>query len=162
MYAWFTEETYVPFLALLYPPVTPFDNKLNELTQLYSNDDDKILNCAKEFISGKPLSTEMTKIAVFGRFFRGQQSKGHDIAIEIFSKLVTMTKLPLELHLIGFIQAGQANQEYATELLNNSTKLNLNIIFHFNAEPDEIGKLLPTIAILWHLTGIIYLNYLYK
>jgi hypothetical protein len=162
MYGWFTEATYVPYLALLYPPVTPFDKKLNEYTQLYSEDDDKLLQYAKQFISGKPSPSIMTKIAVFGRFFTGQQSKGHDIAVEIFRKLVTMTKAPIELHLIGFIHAAEESQEYAKELQNNCTKLNLNIIFHFNALAEEISNLLPTISILWHLTGTKIYLYLYQ
>ncbi len=49
-------------------------------------------------------------ISVFGRFFRGRQSKGHDIALKLFADL--LRKLPgvnLGLQLIGFVQPNNAS-----------------------------------------------------
>ena len=136
-----SEATYSPTLTILHPPVESF------ITD----------NSATEVVSPPPRS-EVTNIVVCGRLFLGRQNKGHDIAIDIFKDVVAQAKTPVHLYLMGYVHPDLASHQYIQDLRHNASASNLPVSFLPNARSDEIFQTLGKSTILWHLTGVRYLE----
>ncbi len=154
--------SHFPTVNILYPPVEPFKvlstHRSKEMS-MSKVDDSKQTGERNELI--KVTKAKTRYISVFGRFFRGRQSKGHDIALKLFADL--LRKLPgvnLGLQLIGFVQPNNASIAYVEELRINATSLGIidKVTFITNASPDKVGNALLRSTFLWHLTGVQWLK----
>jgi glycosyltransferase involved in cell wall biosynthesis len=120
-----------PSVAVLYPPVTPID-----VYPGVTRGGDGVFH-----------------IAVLGRFFRGVQAKGHDIAIDLLGELIQRTTQRVHLYLIGNIHPSEDSRNYVTRLQNRSARLELPVTFLTSTTYANISEALSKSTILWHLTG---------
>lgn len=122
----------IPDVQVLYPPVTSFSR-----TAFIQND-------------------STIYITVLGRFFRGRQSKGHDVALDVLRRLVSLAPLQkFHLHLIGNIHRNQDSFDYVQSLIHNISLHRLPATVITDADAKKINELLSKTSIYWHLTGIL-------
>jgi glycosyltransferase involved in cell wall biosynthesis len=154
--------SHFPSVNILYPPVEPF----KVLSTHRSKTQTQEAAAAAKLVEERTQLLKVTKakvryISVFGRFFRGRQSKGHDIAITLFADLLKkVPEVPLHLQLIGFVQPDIASVQYVEDLKKNATTLGIidKVTFITNAAPDVVGEALLKSTFLWHLTGVQWLK----
>jgi glycosyltransferase involved in cell wall biosynthesis len=138
----------IPNVSVVYPPVISLKGRAvakRDGTQ-FSADVRHVLE----------INSQTVNIAVMGRFFRGAQSKGHDLAIEIFKKVISSTNKPLHLYLMGYIHANAESLAYVEELKANISSLPITILT--NLKVDEVPLIMSKMKIFWHLTGARYLG----
>lgn len=154
--------SHFPTVNILYPPVEPF-----KVLSMHRSKEMSMSKAADQQLTGerneliKVTKAKTRYISVFGRFFRGRQSKGHDVALKLFADL--LRRLPgvnLGLQLIGFVQPNNASIAYVEELRVNATSLGIidKVTFITNAPPDVVGNALLRSTFLWHLTGVQWLK----
>lgn len=155
--------SHFPTVNILYPPVEPFKvlstHRSKEMSMSKAADQQQTGE-RNELI--KVTKAKTRYISVFGRFFRGRQSKGHDVALKLFADLLgRLPGMNLGLQLIGFVQPNNASIAYVEELKQNATTLGIidKVIFITNASPDVVGNALLRSTFLWHLTGVQWLKY---
>lgn len=127
-----SNESY-PSLEILYPPVNSIQTV--KVPRKYSNN-------------------STIKIVVLGRFFRGRQSKGHDVALHIIESVVNQSDRKFHLSLIGHIHPTEEALNYVAELKSNASSKGLPVTFITNAKPDQVRAALSAANIMWHLTGM--------
>jgi glycosyltransferase involved in cell wall biosynthesis len=153
--------SHFPTVTILYPPVEPFQkfstygnkkgNQMSLTTQDATVDDIKQLMTKK--------AENVRVISVFGRFFRGRQSKGHDVALTLFAQLVDkIPDVPLHLYLVGFVQPN--SWDYVEDLKVNATRLGIRdkVFLYTNSTGEEVGHVLLKTTFLWHLAGVRWLR----
>jgi glycosyltransferase involved in cell wall biosynthesis len=127
--SWKKDAVLWPDVQVQYPPVTP-------LTCPTYRDSDRTTNCQS--------------IVLLGRFFKGRQSKGHMLAVELLRSLVQgYPDMCVHLHMIGNQQPG--HEAYTRLLRQYENELPLSI--HLSVPASEIQRLLCSASVQWHLTG---------
>ena len=152
--------SHFPTVNILYPPVEPF-KALSQHRSSNASARDTSEQAEKRTELIKVTKAKVRYISVFGRFFRGRQSKGHDIALTLFADLLTkVPDVPLHLQLIGFVQPNNASINYVHDLKKNATTLGIinKVTFVTNGSPEEVGQALLRSTFLWHLTGVQWLK----
>lgn len=125
-----------PALKILYPPVNPLNVTPGDMNRSYTDDD------------------EVFNIVVLGRFFRGRQSKGHDVALNALEAVVQQSDRKFHLSLIGHIHPNEESLQYVSDLRRIALSKNLPVTFITNARPDEVKIVLSSAKAMWHLTGM--------
>ena len=125
-----------PTLEILYPPVESFI-PMSELAVMR--------NAAQ---------TTVLHIVVLGRFFRGRQSKGHDVALVVLEELMKRSSRSFHLTLLGNIHPTDESYAYVDELKRNVSSKGLPVTFVTNASPEDIRNSLSRATVMWHLTGM--------
>lgn len=93
-------------------------------------------------------------IILLGRFFEGRQSKGHEVAIRMFEKIIGILKSKSAILTLAGAQmrARKEDLEYTRRLKNMSGSEHLRFLIDYSDQ--ELQDLLHEADILWHLTGI--------
>lgn len=125
-----------------------YSSRLPEMTVLYPP------VSLQKTIQRNPESKENVHIILLGRFFEGRQSKGHEVAIEMFKQI----KLTLKFKSVILTLAGsqmrdrEEDLEYTKRLQRMAATENLRFLIDYS--DDELQDLLISADIIWHLTGI--------
>jgi glycosyltransferase involved in cell wall biosynthesis len=124
-----------PAVEILYPPVNGYELVPGTASRSYE-------------------ATAVVKIVMIGRFFRGRQSKGHDVALNLIENITSSSSRQFHLTLIGAIHPNEDSLQYVEELKANATTKKLPVTFLTNAAPEKIRDALSSAWIFWHLTGM--------
>jgi glycosyltransferase involved in cell wall biosynthesis len=129
-----TDGSLVPTVTVLHPPVKPV---VLNATAAAERDRDPTVH-----------------IAVLGRFFRGTQAKGHDLAIALVSRIALTTRRPVHLFLVGNVHPSNSSHAYVASLQKVVSDNGIPATFLLNASTSEISMALSKSTLMWHLTGV--------
>jgi glycosyltransferase involved in cell wall biosynthesis len=123
----------MPTLAILNPPVIPFNNLLTK----------------------QSFDSDAFNVGVIGRWYPGRANKGQGTAIKLFISLINdrpELQGKINLYLIGNVHPNQESLDYVSGL-QESCKNYPMIKFILNASPQLMSESLNRLDVLWHLLG---------